>query len=116
MPIPAASTGTRRRSTRVARTLAAGLLGGALVATGAILPAGAAVDPAVNTPADLPQQEQGVTLRTYSTPPLTELCTLKSGQTPNVDKLMSTIDWTTDEQFGAGDNFVTHALANLTVS
>ncbi|MFZ8755923.1 family 16 glycoside hydrolase [Microbacterium sp. HMH0099] len=116
MPIPAASTGTRRRSTRVARTLAAGLLGGALVATGAILPAGAAVDPAVNTPADLPQQEQGVTLRTYSTPPLTELCTLKSGQTPNVDKLMSTIDWTTDEQFGAGDNFITHALANLTVS
>ncbi len=29
---------------------------------------------------------------------------------------MSTIDWRTDEQFGAGDNFITHALANLTVS
>ena len=116
MPVPAVLSGPRRRSTRAARTLVAGLVGGALVATGAILPAGAAVAPSVNTPADLPKQEQGVTLRTYSTPPLTELCTLKSGQTPNVDKLMSTIDWRTDEQFGAGDNFITHALANLTVS
>ncbi len=115
MPVPAVSTGPRRRSTRVARTLAAGLLGGALVATGAILPASAAVAPAVNTPADLPLQEPGVTLRTYITPPLGELCTLKSGQTPNVDKKMSSIDWLTDEQFGAADNFITHALANLTV-
>lgn len=116
MPTPAVLSGPRRRSTRAMRVLLAGALGGALVATGAVLPAGAAVDPAVNTPADLPQQEPGVTLRTYSTPPLTELCTLKSGQTPNVDKLMSTIDWSTDQQFGAADNFITHALANLTVS
>ncbi len=58
MPVPAVLSGPRRRSTRVARTLAAGLLGGALVATGAILPAGAAVAPAVNTPADLPKQER----------------------------------------------------------
>lgn len=115
MPAPAAASGTHRRSTRPVRTLMAGLLGGVLVMTGTVLPAGAAVSPAANTPADLPQQEPGVTLRTFATPPLSELCTLKSGQTPNVDKLMSTIDWSTDADFGAGDNFITHALANLTV-
>jgi hypothetical protein len=116
MPEPAVLSGARRRSTRRAmRTVIAGMIGGAVVATGAILPA-AAANTAANTLADLPQQEAGVTLRTYSTPPLTQLCTLKSGQTPNVDKLMQTIDWTTDEQFGGNDNFITHALANLTVA
>ncbi|MFI5934005.1 family 16 glycoside hydrolase [Actinoplanes sp. NPDC051494] len=65
--------------------------------------------------ADLPPQEPGVTLRTYDIGlPLSKICELKPGQTPNVDKLMPTIDWSTADQFGQEDNFVTHALANLT--
>ncbi|WP_305787083.1 family 16 glycoside hydrolase [Symbioplanes lichenis] len=66
--------------------------------------------------ADPPAQEPGVTLRTYDIGvPASKVCELKPGQTPNVDKLMPTIDWTTADQFGQEDNFVTHALANLTV-
>jgi hypothetical protein len=66
--------------------------------------------------ADLPPQEPGVTLRTYDVQvPLSEICTLKPGQTPNVDKLMPTIDWTTGGDFGFESNFVTHAIANLNV-
>src|ERR1700712_695533 len=59
-------------------------------------------------------QEPGVTLRTYqfaSGP--TKTCTLKSGQTPNVDKLMPNINWTTEAEFGANDNFQSTVLANL---
>ena len=62
-----------------------------------------------------PPQEPGVTLRTYDIGvPISRVCDLKPGQTPNVDKLMPTVDWSTEEQFGLADNFVTHALANLT--
>ncbi|MEU7904877.1 family 16 glycoside hydrolase [Actinoplanes sp. NPDC049118] len=62
-----------------------------------------------------PPQEPGVTLRTYDIGvPISRVCDLKPGQTPNVDKLMPTVDWSTDEQFGLSENFVTHALANLT--
>jgi len=59
-------------------------------------------------------QEPGVTLRTYqfANGP-TKTCTLKSGQTPNVDKLMQTINWTTEAEFGANDNFQSTVLANL---
>jgi hypothetical protein len=65
---------------------------------------------------DLPPQEPGVTLRTYDVRvPLTEICTLKPGQTPNVDKLMPIIDWSTAADFGLEDNFVSHALANLRI-
>ncbi|OLF06812.1 hypothetical protein BLA60_30135 [Actinophytocola xinjiangensis] len=65
---------------------------------------------------DLPPQEPGVTLRTYDVQiPLDNVCTLKPGQTPNVDKLMPSIDWTTGEQFGFESNFVTHALANINI-
>src|SRR5687768_16406069 len=64
--------------------------------------------------ADLPPQEPGVTLRTYDIGlPMSRVCELKPGQTPNVDKLMPTVDWSGD-QFGLEDDFVTHALANLT--
>ncbi|GAB2932759.1 hypothetical protein GCM10022245_73660 [Streptomyces mayteni] len=63
-----------------------------------------------------PPQEPGVTLRTYDVQvPLEEICTLKPGQTPNVDRLMPTIDWTTADQFGFENRFVTHAIANLDV-
>jgi hypothetical protein len=65
--------------------------------------------------ADLPPQEPGVTLRTFDTRvPLTEICTLKPGQTPNIDKLMPAIDFR-DDAFGLEDNFVAHVLANLNV-
>ncbi|MDA0179614.1 DUF1080 domain-containing protein [Solirubrobacter phytolaccae] len=66
---------------------------------------------------DLPPQEPGVTMRTYQFPSAPNgTCTLKSGQTPNVDKLMQTIDWTQTSEFGAIDNFQTEVLANLTIA
>ncbi|SBT65778.1 Glucose/arabinose dehydrogenase, beta-propeller fold [Micromonospora sediminicola] len=64
-----------------------------------------------------PAQEPGVTLRVFDVQvPLNEICTLKPGQTPNVDKLMSTIDWTSTADFGFDDYFVSQVLANLTVT
>ena len=59
--------------------------------------------------------EPGVTLRTFqfgNSP--SKVCVLKSGQTPNVDKLMSTINWTTEAEFGANDSFQSTVLARLT--
>jgi glucose/arabinose dehydrogenase len=89
------------------RLLAATLLTVTVVA-GSPAPARAAVDP--------PAQEPGVTLRTFDIgSPLSRVCELKPGQTPNVDKLMPTIDWSTVDDFGLESNFVTHALANLVV-
>ncbi|XVV15751.1 family 16 glycoside hydrolase [Actinoplanes sp. CA-131856] len=83
------------------------LVGALLVGTFAAAPAYAAADP---------PQEPGVTLRTYDIgTAMSRVCELKPGQTPNVDKLMPTVDWSTTDQFGLTDNFVTHALANLTV-
>ncbi|WP_419707768.1 family 16 glycoside hydrolase [Promicromonospora sp. NFX87] len=65
---------------------------------------------------DLPPQEPGVTLRTYDLArDLSELCTLRSGQTPNVDQLKPTIDYSTEADFGMGERFIAHALANLSV-
>ncbi|MZD52496.1 hypothetical protein GTX07_01315 [Streptomyces sp. SID5606] len=62
----------------------------------------------------LPPQEPGVTLRTFDTQvPLNDICTLKPGQTPNVDKLMPVIDWSAPADFGLESNFVTHVLGNL---
>ncbi|WP_433112132.1 RICIN domain-containing protein [Micromonospora sp. CA-246542] len=63
------------------------------------------------------EQEPGVTLRVYDVQvPLSELCTLKPAQTPNVDKLMSTINWTSAADFGFDDNFVSQVLGNITVT
>ncbi|WP_018930459.1 family 16 glycoside hydrolase [Gracilibacillus lacisalsi] len=65
---------------------------------------------------DLPPQESGVTLRVYDMArELTQLCTLRSGQTPNVDRLVPTIDFSTEDEFGLSERFIAHALANLTV-
>ena len=66
----------------------------------------------------IPAQEPGVTLRVFSvpTPPLTALCTLKAGQTPNIDKLMPTINWTTAAEFGMEDNFMSQALGNINIT
>ncbi len=60
-------------------------------------------------------QEPGVTLRVFDLQtPQTRLCTLKTGQTPNVDKLLPTIDWTSTDVFGVGDYFAAQVIANLT--
>ncbi|MGX1115290.1 hypothetical protein RKD37_000653 [Streptomyces ambofaciens] len=46
--------------------------------------------------------------------PLDELCTLKPGQTPNHDKLMPTVDWSSTADFGGiADNFVSQASGYL---
>ncbi|MET8258409.1 ricin-type beta-trefoil lectin domain protein [Micromonospora sp. NPDC005205] len=64
-----------------------------------------------------PAQEPGVTLRVFDVQvPLSELCTLKPAQTPNVDKLMSTINWTSAADFGFEDNFVSQVLGNITTA
>lgn len=66
-------------------------------------------------PADIPPQEPGVTMRVFDVQtPLNELCTLKPGQTPNHDKLMPTVDWSSTADFGGiADNFVTEASGYL---
>ncbi len=66
---------------------------------------------------DPPPQEPGVTQRVFQMPrALSELCTIKAGQTPNVDELKPTIEWSGDAAFGGlTQNFIVHAIANLTV-
>ncbi len=64
-----------------------------------------------------PPQEPGVTLRVYDLQTaLTRLCTLKTGQTPNIDKLMPTIDWTATADFGLGDNFLSEVTGNINIT
>ncbi|PXY28909.1 hypothetical protein BAY59_14695 [Prauserella coralliicola] len=66
---------------------------------------------------DIPPQEPGVTLRVFDVQaPLTDYCTLKPGQTPNIDKLMSTIDWRTTSDFGIADRFVSEVSGYLHVA
>lgn len=84
-----------------------------LLALGLSLPADAAAPEA----APLPPQEPGVTLRVFDVrTSLKEICTLKPGQTPNIDKKMSVIDWTSDADFGLASNFVTQVTGNLDVA
>jgi hypothetical protein len=67
--------------------------------------------------AAVPEQEPGVTLRVFDLQTsLNELCTLKTGQTPNVDKLMSTIDWSTSADFGYDDRFAAQVLGNVNIA
>ncbi len=102
----------KQRGTRIrARQAAAGATAVALTA---VMLAGTV--PAASAADDLPPQEPGVTLRTYDMArDLSELCTLRSGQTPNVDQLKPTIDYATEADFGMGERFIAHALANLSV-
>jgi hypothetical protein len=66
--------------------------------------------------AELPPQEPGVTLRVFDVQvPLNELCTLKPGQTPNVDKLKPNIDFSTAEDFGFESHFVSQVTTNIDV-
>src|SRR5215216_5153753 len=59
-----------------------------------------------------PAQEPGVTQRVFQLPRApSELCTIKAGQTPNVDALKPTIDWSGDAAFGGlTQNFIVHAI------
>ncbi|WP_434795567.1 family 16 glycoside hydrolase [Streptomyces albidoflavus] len=83
-----------------------------LVGTFCAVPAAAAPGPRDV----LPPQEPGVTLRVFDLQtPIDELCEIKAGQTPNVDKLMPVIDWSATDDFGVADHFVSEVTANLTV-
>ncbi|MFD8430694.1 family 16 glycoside hydrolase [Streptomyces coelicoflavus] len=89
------------------------LLASAVSAGGAWAAPAASASPAAA--AGIPPQEPGVTLRVFDVQtPLNELCTLKPGQTPNHDKLMPTVDWSTTADFGGiADNFVSEASGYL---
>ncbi|MFB6726325.1 family 16 glycoside hydrolase [Kribbella sp. NPDC056345] len=65
----------------------------------------------------VPPQEPGVTLRVFDLQTgLDKLCTLKPGQTPNVDKLMPVINWTADADFGIADRFASQVTGNVNIA
>jgi hypothetical protein len=67
-------------------------------------------------PAAIPPQEPGVTMRVFDVQViLDDYCTLKTGQTPNIDKLMPTINWSTTADFGIADKFVTEVTGYLNI-
>src|SRR5690606_13013907 len=104
---------TARRPARRSphRTIAA--LIGALVLPLTALPALAGTAGTAATDPTRPQ-EPGVTMRVFDVQvPLEDYCTLKPGQTPNVDRLMPTIDWRTVDDFGFADRFVTEVTGYL---
>ncbi|MGX1025697.1 lectin [Streptomyces sp. SAI-097] len=87
-------------------------LAGTIIAS--LLAVGLSSAPAPAADADLPPQEPGVTLRVFDVQgPLSGICTLKAGQTPNIDKLMPVVDWSSAGDFGLESNFVTHVIGNL---
>ncbi|BCJ49850.1 hypothetical protein Asp14428_13250 [Actinoplanes sp. NBRC 14428] len=72
--------------------------------------------PALPAEAAVPPQEPGVTLRTYDLQVSRDtICTLKPGQTPNVDKLMPAINWTTAADFGFEDRFQAEVIGNVAI-
>lgn len=96
-----------RRQARRGRRRAVGVLLPALLLGGLAAPSSAA---------DIPPQEPGVTLRSFDIGlPLEEICTLKPGQTPNVDKLMPVIDWQSTDDFGLNDFFLSQVIANIDI-
>ncbi|MEU2655774.1 family 16 glycoside hydrolase [Streptomyces sp. NPDC007325] len=100
-----------QRLNRRYRRYAVGLALAGIVA-GSWAPSAAAL-----SAADLPEQIDGVTLRTFDIgAELHGICELKPGQTPNVErKVAGTIDFSTDADFGLNDHFISHVLANLKV-
>ncbi|HEX5541333.1 MAG TPA: PA14 domain-containing protein, partial [Micromonospora sp.] len=101
-----------RRPSRLRRGRIGGLLAAALIA-GTAWPSAATAQ--VSAQADIPPQEPGVTLRVFDLQvPIDKICTLKPGQTPNIDKLMPVIDWK-NGAFGINDFFVAHVLGYLNV-
>ena len=104
----------RRRPRRITGLLLAALLTGGLAAP--VADADEKPSPGDKPFADLPPQEPGVTLRVFDVQsPLSKLCDLKPAQTPNVDKLIPTADWSSTEGFGFTDNFVSQILGNINV-
>lgn len=96
---------TQRPSVGLAGLVGLSLLGS--VVTTAALPTAALAE-------DLPPQQPGLTLRTYALGSAPQsICAMRPGTTPNVDKLMPTVDWTTPDEFGAADNFRADAIASL---
>jgi hypothetical protein len=91
-----------------------GLLGACVLTGGLASPAVAAPGPAAR---EVPPQEPGVTLRVFDVQvPLEGICTLKPGQTPNADRLMPVIDWSSPEDFGGFDDyFASQVIANLDI-
>jgi hypothetical protein len=90
---------------------------GPLVAALALFVAVAGMLVAPAQAAAIPPQQPGVTLRVFDVQTaLSRLCTLKPAQTPNVDKLMPTINWTATTDFGIGDHFVSEVTGYLNVA
>ncbi|MEV6620346.1 family 16 glycoside hydrolase [Amycolatopsis sp. NPDC051106] len=78
-----------------------------------------ALSAVVVTPAHaaVPPQEPGVTLRVFDMQTeLSKLCTIKPGLTPNVDKLMPTINWTSTADFGVADFLVSEVTGNIAIA
>ncbi|MFL1898241.1 family 16 glycoside hydrolase [Streptomyces tauricus] len=98
-----------------ARRLLTSLLTGAVLTGGLLAAPGTSA--AADAAADIPPQEPGVTLRVFDVQtPLSKLCTLKPGQTPNHDALKSTVDWSTTDDFGGfSDRFVSEVTGYLVV-
>src|SRR5262249_25336883 len=92
-----------RRALKMLRTLA--LWCGLAAVLGAAAPVASAQNP--------PPQEPGVTQRVFQlggSP--SQICPIKQGQTPNIDVLKQTIDWSGDAAFGGlSQNFIVHAIA-----
>ena len=66
--------------------------------------------------AEDPLVEQGVTMRVFEVGALSKVCTLKSGQTPNVDVLRPNINWRSDADFGGYTNdFLVHAVGDIQI-
>ncbi|MEV4518375.1 family 16 glycoside hydrolase [Dactylosporangium sp. NPDC049525] len=86
-----------------------------LGAAAAVLVAG--LLPVTQAHAAVPPQEPGVTLRVFDLQtPLSSICTLKAGQTPNVDKLMPTVNWSTATDFGLEDLFQAQVIGNVNIA
>ena len=107
-PVHPRSSAAGARSRRGARWATAALATAVAASLAAVAPSASAI-PAGDEP--------GLTMRAFQLgQSISELCTLKAGQTPNVDLLKQTIDWRTPADFGGlEDNFVVEALATLSV-
>src|SRR5688572_27836643 len=107
-PVRPRSRAAGVRSRRGARWATAALVTAVAASLAAVAPSASAI-PAGDEP--------GLTMRAFQLgQSISELCTLKAGQTPNVDQLKQTIDWKTPADFGGlEDNFVVEALANLSI-
>ncbi|UUN26977.1 family 16 glycoside hydrolase [Streptomyces sp. FIT100] len=104
----------RRLRRRLVGLVVTSLLAGGFLSSP---PAAAQPGQSARSAVELPPQEPGVTLRVFDIQfPASEICDLKPGQTPNVDKLMPSVDWSTTDDFGGvGDNFVSQVTGNVNV-